>query len=181
MSSVPHLMEATVAANSDREREKLVQALTELAAADSAFHFSIDRESGQIILKGMGELHLDAKVDSLKRNYKVAVYLGAPQVAYRETITRQATTDHVHKKQSGGSGQFARVKIDCEPLEMGKGFAFENMAALDAIPEEYIPSIEKGIRVRAWCWRACRLPGSRSQGNPDRRRLSRHRLLAARI
>jgi elongation factor G len=107
---------------------------------------STDQESGQTILKGMGELHLDIKVDILRRTYKVDANIGAPQVAYREKITRQAMVDYVHKKQTGGSGQFARVKIVAEPLPPGgENFMFENDVVGGNVPKEYIPGVEKGL------------------------------------
>ena len=106
---------------------------------------STDQESGQTILKGMGELHLDIKVDILKRTYKVDANIGAPQVAYREKISRAVTKDHTHKKQTGGSGQFARVKIIAEPTKPGTPFTFENKIVGGAVPKEYIPGVEKGL------------------------------------
>jgi elongation factor G len=104
-----------------------------------------DQESGQTILKGMGELHLDIKVDILKRTYKVDANIGAPQVAYREKITRKTTVDYQHKKQTGGTGQFARVKIVAEPLPAAGGFVFENEVVGGNVPKEYIPGVEKGL------------------------------------
>ncbi len=106
---------------------------------------STDHESGQTILKGMGELHLDIKVDILKRTYKVDANIGAPQVAYRETITRKTEVDYTHKKQTGGTGQFARVKFTVEPNEVGKGFAFDSAIVGGAVPKEYIPGVNKGL------------------------------------
>ena len=104
-----------------------------------------DPESGQTIIRGMGELHLDIKVDILKRSYKVEANIGAPQVAYREKISREVTVDYVHKKQTGGSGQFARVKIVAEPLPPAAGFAFENKVVGGNVPKEYVPGVEKGV------------------------------------
>src|SRR6476661_1561883 len=104
-----------------------------------------DPESGQTIIRGMGELHLDIKVDILKRTYKVEANIGAPQVAYRERISKPATVDYVHKKQTGGHGQFARVKIVAEPSEPGKGFEFENEVVGGNVPKEFIPAVEKGL------------------------------------
>jgi elongation factor G len=106
---------------------------------------STDQESGQTILKGMGELHLDIKVDILKRTYKVDANIGAPQVAFREKITRAVTKDYTHKKQTGGSGQFAQVKIVVEPTEPGHPFEFENKIVGGSVPKEYIPGVEKGL------------------------------------
>jgi elongation factor G len=104
-----------------------------------------DVESGQTIIKGMGELHLDIKVDILKRTYKVEANIGAPQVAYREKITRVVTHDYTHKKQTGGHGQFARIKIQVEPSEPGVGFEFENDVVGGSVPKEFIPAVEKGL------------------------------------
>jgi elongation factor G len=106
---------------------------------------STDAESGQTILKGMGELHLDIKVDILKRTYKVEANIGQPQVAYREKLTRPVTVDYVHKKQTGGAGQFARVKIVAEPGAPASGFEFENEVVGGAVPKEFIPGVEKGL------------------------------------
>jgi elongation factor G len=114
-------------------------------AEDPSFRVSTDQESGQTIIKGMGELHLDIKVDILKRTYKVEANIGAPQVAYRERITRLVTIDYTHKKQTGGSGQFAQVKIVAEPLPPGGGFAFENDIVGGVVPKEFIPGVEKGL------------------------------------
>ena len=107
---------------------------------------SSDEESGQTILKGMGELHLEILVDRMKREFKVEANVGAPQVAYREKITKAITIDYTHKKQTGGSGQFARVKIDFEPTDVGTGFVFENKVFGGSVPREFIPGVEKGIK-----------------------------------
>jgi len=104
-----------------------------------------DHESGQTIIKGMGELHLDIIVDRLKREFKVDANVGAPQVAYRETLTQPADVDYTHKKQTGGSGQFARVKMTVEPAEAGTGFEFESKVVGGNVPKEYIPGVEKGV------------------------------------
>jgi len=127
------------------DQEKLGLALSKLAAEDPSFRVSTDPESGETILKGMGELHLDIKVDILRRTYKVDAAIGAPQVAYRETLTKPVDIDYTHKKQTGGTGQFARVKIRVEPNEVGAGFAFESKIVGGAVPKEYIPGVEKGI------------------------------------
>src|SRR6202000_3351307 len=111
---------------SKADQEKLGVALSKLAAEDPSFRVSTDPESGQTILKGMGELHLDIKVDILKRTYKVDANIGAPQVAYREKLSKSVESDYTHKKQSGGSGQFAKVKIVFEPAEAGAGSSFES-------------------------------------------------------
>jgi elongation factor G len=116
-----------------------------LAAEDPSFRVSTDQESGQTILKGMGELHLDIKVDILKRTYKVEANIGAPQVAYREKITQRVEHDYTHKKQSGGSGQFARIKFRIEPNEAGKGFEFASEVVGGNVPKEYVPGVKKGV------------------------------------
>ncbi|MDT3687045.1 MAG: elongation factor G [Pseudorhodoplanes sp.] len=139
------VIEIAIEPKSKADQEKLGVALAKLANEDPSFRVSTDAESGQTILKGMGELHLDIKVDILKRTYKVEANIGAPQVAYREKITRTVIKDYTHKKQTGGSGQFARVKFVVEPLEPGKGFEFENKIVGGAVPKEYIPGVEKGL------------------------------------
>ncbi len=120
-------------------------ALARLATEDPSFRVSVDQESGQTVIKGMGELHLEIIVDRMKREFKVEANVGAPQVAYRETITRALTQDYTHKKQTGGSGQFAKIKVDFEPLPPGGGVVFENDVVGGRVPREYIPGVEKGI------------------------------------
>jgi elongation factor G len=139
------VIEIAIEPKSKADQEKLGVALAKLAAEDPSFRVSTDQESGQTILKGMGELHLDIKVDILKRTYKVDANIGAPQVAFRERVTRTAEVDYTHKKQSGGSGQYARVKLVVEPNEPGKGFEFESKIVGGAVPKEYIPGVEKGL------------------------------------
>jgi elongation factor G len=139
------LIEVSIEPKSKADQEKLGVTLAKLAAEDPSFRVSTDQESGQTILKGMGELHLDIKVDILKRTYKVEANIGAPQVAYREKISKQVTKDYTHKKQTGGSGQFARIKIVCEPLPPGGGFVFENKVVGGNVPKEYVPGVEKGL------------------------------------
>src|SRR3954453_9552985 len=139
------VIEIAIEPKSKADQEKLGVALAKLAAEDPSFRVSTDQESGQTILKGMGELHLDIKVDILRRTYKVDANIGAPQVAYRERIPRAATVDYVHKKQTGGTGQFARVKFVVEPNEPGKGFEFESKVVGGSVPKEYIPGVEKGL------------------------------------
>jgi elongation factor G len=139
------VIEIAIEPKSKADQEKLGVALAKLAAEDPSFRVSTDQESGQTILKGMGELHLDIKVDILKRTYKVDANIGAPQVAYREKITRPVTVDYTHKKQTGGSGQFARVKIVAEPGPAGSGFEFESEIIGGSVPKEYIPGVEKGL------------------------------------
>ncbi|MBO0752035.1 MAG: elongation factor G, partial [Bradyrhizobiaceae bacterium] len=140
------VIEIAIEPKSKADQEKLGAALAKLAAEDPSFRVSTDPESGQTILKGMGELHLDIKLDILKRTYKVEANIGAPQVAYRERISRPATVDYTHRKQTGGSGQFARVKIEVEPLPPGSGFVFENKVVGGAVPKEFVPGVEKGVR-----------------------------------
>ncbi len=139
------VIEIAIEPKSKADQEKLGVALAKLAAEDPSFRVSTDQESGQTILKGMGELHLDIKVDILKRTYKVDANIGAPQVAFREKITQKAEVDYVHKKQTGGSGQFARVKIVAEPAPPGTPFEFENEVVGGSVPKEYIPGVEKGL------------------------------------
>jgi len=139
------VIEIAIEPKSKADQEKLGVALAKLAAEDPSFRVSTDQESGQTILKGMGELHLDIKVDILKRSYKVDANIGQPQVAYREKITKPVTIDYVHKKQTGGSGQFAGVKIVVEPKEPGTGYEFENKVIGGNVPKEYIPGVEKGL------------------------------------
>jgi elongation factor G len=139
------VIEIAVEPKTKGDQEKLGVALSRLAAEDPSFRVSTDQESGQTILKGMGELHLDIKVDILKRTYKVDVNVGAPQVAYRETITREVEHSYTHKKQSGGSGQFAHVDLVVKPSGVGNGNAFESKIVGGAVPKEYIPGVEKGV------------------------------------
>ncbi len=139
------VIEIAIEPKSKADQEKLGVALAKLVAEDPSFRVTTDQESGQTILKGMGELHLDIKVDILKRTYKVDANIGAPQVAYREKITKRVTVDYTHKKQTGGAGQFARVKIVAEPLPPAGGFVFENEVVGGTVPKEYIPGVEKGL------------------------------------
>ena len=139
------VIEIAIEPKSKADQEKLGVALAKLVAEDPSFRVHTDQESGQTIIKGMGELHLDIKVDILRRTYKVDANIGAPQVAYREKITRPATVDYVHKKQTGGHGQFARIKIVAEPNTPGAGFAFENEIVGGSVPREFIPAVEKGL------------------------------------
>jgi len=139
------VIEIAIEPKSKADQEKLGVALQKLAAEDPTFRVSTDQESGQTILRGMGELHLDIKVDILKRTYKVEANIGAPQVAYRETLGRRTEIDYTHKKQTGGSGQFARVKIVFEPVEAGVGYSFESKIVGGSVPKEYVPGVEKGL------------------------------------
>ncbi len=139
------VIEIAVEPKTKADQEKMGEALGRLAKEDPSFRVTSDEESGQTIIKGMGELHLDIIVDRMKREFKVEANIGAPQVAYRETILASAEMDYTHKKQSGGAGQFARVKLNVEPLDPGKGREVENKIKGGAIPKEFIPGVEKGI------------------------------------
>ena len=139
------VIEIAVEPKTKGDQEKLGVALSRLMAEDPSFRVSTDPESGQTRLKGMGELHLDIKLDILKRTYKVEVDVGAPQVAYRETITRPIVHGYTHKKQTGGSGQFAQVELDVKPSGVGNGNLFETKIVGGAVPKEYIPGVEKGV------------------------------------
>ncbi len=139
------VIEIAIEPKSKADQEKLGVALAKLAAEDPSFRVSTDQESGQTILKGMGELHLDIKVDILRRTYKVDASIGAPQVAYREKLTKKTEINYTHKKQTGGTGQFAKVTIVFEPAEPGAGSSFESKIVGGAVPKEYIPGVEKGI------------------------------------
>ncbi len=139
------VIEIAVEPKTKADQEKMGEALGRLAKEDPSFRVTSDEESGQTIIKGMGELHLDIIVDRMKREFKVEANIGPPQVAYRETISRQAEFDYIHKKQSGGAGQFARVKLAVEPLPPGKGREVESKIKGGAIPKEFIPGVEKGV------------------------------------
>ena len=140
------VIEIAVEPKTKGDQEKMSQGLARLAAEDPSFRVETDLESGQTIMKGMGELHLDILVDRLKREFKVEANIGAPQVAYRETISHEAEVDYTHKKQSGGSGQFGRVKLVITPTEAGEGYSFESKIVGGSVPKEYIPGVEKGIQ-----------------------------------
>jgi elongation factor G len=142
------VIEVAIEPKTKGDQEKMGMALVRLAQEDPSFRVSTDQESGQTILKGMGELHLDIKVDILRRTYKVDANVGAPQVAYRETLSKPVTVDYTHKKQTGGSGQFARVKLEFAPLQPGEGFVFENEVVGGSVPKEFIPAVEKGLRAQ---------------------------------
>ncbi len=139
------VIEIAVEPKTKADQEKMSLALQRLAAEDPSFRVSVDHESGQTIIKGMGELHLDIIVDRMKREFKVEANIGAPQVAYRETLGKEVQIDYTHKKQSGGSGQFARAIIKFIPVEPGEGYSFESKIVGGSIPREYIPGVEKGI------------------------------------
>jgi elongation factor G len=140
------VIEIAIEPNTKADQEKMGVALSRMASEDPSFKVSSDQETGQTVMKGMGELHLEIKVDILKREYKVDAKIGAPQVAYRETITKRNEIDYTHKKQTGGAGQFARIKIVFEPLERGEGFVFDNKIVGGVVPKEYIPGVVKGLQ-----------------------------------
>ncbi len=140
------VIEIAVEPKTKADQEKMGIALARLAAEDPSFRVETDFESGQTIMKGMGELHLDILVDRMRREFKVEANIGAPQVAYRETISREAEIDYTHKKQTGGTGQFARVKLVITPTEPGVGYSFEAKVVGGSVPKEYIPGVEKGIK-----------------------------------
>jgi len=139
------VIEVAVEPKSKADQEKMGMALAKLAQEDPSFRVTSDSESGQTVIKGMGELHLEIIVDRMKREFKVEANVGAPQVAYRETITKVAEVDYTHKKQSGGSGQFARIKLVFEPQKPGEGYEFESKIVGGSVPKEYIPGVQKGL------------------------------------
>ena len=140
------VMEIAVEPKTTADQEKLSGAMARIAQEDPSFQIASDPETGQTVIKGMGELHLEVIVERLRREFNVDANVGMPQVAYRETITKSGDVDYTHKKQTGGSGQFARVKLTFEPLEPGSGVIFEDSIRGAAVPKEYIPSVESGIR-----------------------------------
>jgi elongation factor G len=142
----PCLIDIAIEPRVGSDRERLRGALAELAAADRSLRVSVDEKFGQIVLKGTSELHLRSKIDDLARTYKIQTKTGAPRVACREKITQRAEVDYTHKKQTGGSGQFARVKIVAEPTEPGTPFTFENDIVGGTVPKEFIPGVEKGVK-----------------------------------
>ena len=139
------VIEIAVEPKTKADQEKMSTGLQRLAAEDPSFRVETDLESGQTIMKGMGELHLDILIDRLKREFKVEANIGAPQVAYRETIGHAVEHTYTHKKQSGGSGQFGEVKLSIMPTEPGEGYSFDSKIVGGAVPKEYIPGVEKGI------------------------------------
>ena len=139
------VIEVAVEPKTKGDQEKMSTALQRLAAEDPSFRVTVDHESGQTVIKGMGELHLEILVDRMRREFKVDANVGAPQVAYRETISRVAEVDYTHKKQTGGSGQFARIKLVFEPAKPGEGFSFESKVVGGSVPREYIPGVEKAL------------------------------------
>jgi len=143
------VIEVAVEPKSKADQEKMGVALNRLAQEDPSFRVSIDHESGQTVIKGMGELHLEILVDRMRREYNVDANVGPPQVAYRETITRRGEIDYTHKKQTGGAGQFARVKLVIEPAEPGEGIVFDSAIVGGNVPREFIPGVRKGIQSAA--------------------------------
>ncbi len=139
------VIEVAVEPKTKADQEKMGMALSRLANEDPSFRVASDAESGQTVIKGMGELHLEIIVDRMRREFKVDANVGQPQVAYRETISRPAEIDYTHKKQTGGAGQYARVSLRFEPLEPGSGFQFESKIVGGAVPREYIPGVQKGL------------------------------------
>jgi elongation factor G len=141
------VIEVAVEPKTKGDQEKMGVALARLASEDPSFRVASDPESGQTVIKGMGELHLEIIVDRMKREFKVDANVGAPQVAYRETISRQAEIDYTHKKQTGGAGQYARIIVQFEPLPPGSGYQFESAVVGGSVPREYIPGVQKGLQV----------------------------------
>ncbi len=141
------IIEIAIEPKSEADQKKLGVALPKLAAEDPSFRVSTDPESGQTILCGSDEWHLDAKLDVLINDLGIGVLVGAPQVAYRETLGRKAEIDYTHKRQTGSSGQFARVRLVFEPGELGSGYAFESKIVDGSVPGEYIPGVEKGLEA----------------------------------
>ena len=158
------------------DQEKMGVALQRLAAEDPSFRVSSDEESGQTIIAGMGELHLDILVDRMRREFNVEANVGAPQVAYRETITKTVDIDYTHKKQTGGTGQFARIKMRVEPVEAGEGYSFREQHRGRQHPPRVHPRRREGHQLGARGGAAGRLPAARLQGGPLRRGLPRRRL-----
>jgi elongation factor G len=140
------VIEVAVEPKTRADQEKLAGALGKLAAEDPSFRVGTDAETAQTVIKGMGELHLEIIVDRLKREFKVDANVGAPQVAYRETISRPSEIDYTHRKQTGGAGQFARIKLVLEPGERGSGFVFASKVVGGSVPREYVPGVEKGLK-----------------------------------
>ena len=152
------VIEIAVEPKSKADQEKMGQALARLAAEDPSFRVASDPESGQTVIKGMGELHLEIIVDRMRREFKVEANIGQPQVAYRETIRQTANVDYTHKKQTGGSGQYARVKFRFEPLPAGSGFLFENEVSGGNVPKEFIPGVQKGLNAAIQTGVMCGFP-----------------------
>ncbi|GAA3057483.1 hypothetical protein GCM10020000_45130 [Streptomyces olivoverticillatus] len=175
------VIQVAIEPKSKGDQEKLGVAIQRLAEEDPSFQVHTDEETGQTIIAGMGELHLDVLVDRMRREFKVEANVGKPQVAYRETIRKAVERiDYTHKKQTGGSGQFAKVQMAIEPLE-GDGYEFENKVTGGRIPREYIPSVDAGCQEAMEFGVLARLPADRREGDAARRRLPRRRLLRTRL
>ncbi len=172
------VIEVAVEPKTKGDQEKLGVALHRLAQEDPSFRVSVDHESGQTIIKGMGELHLDIIVDRMRREFKVEANVGAPQVAFRETVSKRADVDYTHKKQTGGSGQFARVKMTIEPNEAGQGLRVREQGGRRQRAEGIYPGRRQGRAERRRVRRARGLPHARCQGDAHRRRLSRRGFVA---
>jgi elongation factor G len=142
------VISVSVKAKTKQEQEKFGIALGKMVRADPSLHLETDRETGQTILRGMGELHLDVTLDRMRTEFGVEGTMGEPQVAYRETITKKVSEQYIHKKQTGGAGQFAEVWIDFEPLTRGSGFEFVDETVGGSVPKEYVPSVEKGLKMQ---------------------------------
>ncbi|MBS0397283.1 MAG: elongation factor G, partial [Proteobacteria bacterium] len=142
------VISVSVAPETKADQEKFGNALGKMVRADPSLHLETDRETGQTILRGMGELHLEVTLDRMRTEFGVEGTMGEPQVAYRETITRKVSHQYIHKKQTGGAGQFAEVWIDFEPLDRSAGFEFVDKTVGGSVPREYVPSVEKGLKVQ---------------------------------
>jgi elongation factor G len=173
------VIEVAVEPKTKADQEKMGVALNRLAREDPSFRVTSDHESGQTIIKGMGELHLEILVDRMKREFKVEANVGAPQVAYREYLAKPVELTYTHKKQSGGSGQFAEIKISVTPGERGSGFVFKDDVKGGNVPKEYIPSVEKGMRETAETGSLIGFPIIDFEGPADRRQVSRRRFVGA--
>ena len=173
------MISVSVKAKIKAEQEKFGAALGKMVRADPSLHLETDRETGQTILRGMGELHLEVTLDRMRTEFGVEGIMGEPQVAYRETITKKIDEQYIHKKQTGGSGQFAEVWIIFEPLERGTGFEFVDETVGGSVPREYVPSVEKGLQDAEGRRRAGALPDGGLPGDADRRQLPRRRLECA--
>jgi elongation factor G len=148
-NNIIHLIEIAIEPKAKGDQEKMAHALAHLATEDPSFGVAVDHESGQTVIKGTSEHHLEIIVDRMKHEFKVEANIGAPQVAYRETITRVADVDYTHKKHTGGSGQYARVKMRFEPQPPAAGFQFENDAAGGTVPKEYVPASRRASKARS--------------------------------
>ncbi len=170
------VISVSVKAKNKAEQEKFGAALGKMVRADPSLHLETDRETGQTILRGMGELHLEVTLDRMRTEFGVEGIMGEPQVAYRETITKKVDEQYIHKKQTGGSGQFAEVWITFEPLERGAGFEFVDETVGGSVPQEYVPAVEKGLKMQKEDGVLAQLPDRGLPRDADRRQLPRRRL-----